>query len=215
MTDNSEQAATAANKASTIKPLNVILETIASRRAVRRYKEQAVEKSLIDRIIEAGKWAPSAMNEQSWKFYVLTDQEKIHQFSGEIAHFAFRLKDLTLGQLKSAAIAIFHFSTLKELLTQEDHIFYHAPVVVFITAPNDDEWAGLNTGMCAQNIMLAAKSLGLDSCPVGMAKFAEKTTQYAELHIPAGEHIELAITLGYGSQQPQPQPRVTGNVIYL
>ncbi|MGN6178347.1 MAG: nitroreductase family protein [Mucilaginibacter sp.] len=197
------------------KAMNQVIETITTRRAVRRYKELAVEKSVIDQVIEAGRWAPSAMNEQSWRFYVLTDSEKIHRLAGDIAHLAFRLKDRTLGELKAAALSIFHFSGLKELLTQDDHIFYHAPVVVFITAPDDNEWTGLNTGMCAQNMMLAAKSLGLDSCPIGLARFVEKTAHYPDLQIPVGEHIELALVLGYGAQQPKPHPRITNNVTYL
>jgi len=48
-------------------------------------------------------------------------------------------------------------------------------VVIFIISPHDNEWASLDVGMCAQNIMLAAKSLGLDTCPVGFGKYVEKT----------------------------------------
>jgi len=195
--------------------MNAVRETIAARRAVRHFEDRAVEKPLIERVIEAGKWAPSAMNEQSWIFYVLTDKLKIRRLSGEIAHAGFWLKGRTPGEIKAAALALFHLPALIEPITQQDHIFYDAPVVIFITAPDGHEWAGLNTGLCAQNMMLAASSLGLDTCPIGLARLADKAEHYTDLEIPPGEHIELAVIVGYGVIRPDAQPRAGNNVIYL
>lgn len=60
--------------------MNPIIENIYHRRAVRKYKDLAVDRDVIDEIIMAGKMAPSAMNRQPWKFYVLTDREKLGKF---------------------------------------------------------------------------------------------------------------------------------------
>ena len=57
--------------------MNEVLKTIYERRAVRKYKHVTVARELIDMLLDAGRMAPSAMNKQPWKFYVLTDQKKI------------------------------------------------------------------------------------------------------------------------------------------
>jgi nitroreductase len=69
--------------------------------------------------------------------------------------------------------------------------------------------------MCAQNIMLAAKSMGLDSCPVGLAKFVEQTKIYVKLNVPESDQINLAIILGYGNENPEPKERVRGNAFFV
>jgi nitroreductase len=61
------------------------LQTIYERRSVRKYRNQMVEKNTIEKILDAGRMAPSAMNEQPWKFYVVTHQETIQSFSKEIS----------------------------------------------------------------------------------------------------------------------------------
>lgn len=192
------------------------LKIINERRAVRRYKDQTVEKDLINKILDAGRMAPSAMNKQPWKFYILTNKENIKIFSKEIAKIIAKelAKTGPLGILKLAVGAI---STLHigDLLKGHDPIFYGAPVVIFITAPRDNEWAPLDIGMCSQNIMLAAKSLGLDSCPLGMGKYVELTKLYSRLHIPLSEQVHLAIIMGYGDETPEAHKRVKDNATYI
>jgi len=196
--------------------MNDVIQNIYRRRAVRRYKDIVVEKALIDEVIAAGKMAPSAKNEQSWKFYVLTDRENIARLCKEIAHVAYRfLKDMSLKEVAKMTLSFFHFSAVKEFIAQEDHVFYGAPVVIFITAPEDDEWGPLNTGMCAQNMMLAAHSLGLATCPVGFARLAKDVKDYHLLKIGEHERLEIAVVLGYGDEQPEPHPRKENNILYL
>jgi nitroreductase len=94
-------------------------------------------------------------------------------------------------------------------------IFHGAPAVIFITADKSNEWADIDIGMCAQNIMLAAKSLGYDSCPVGLAKAIDKTKVYSELKIPITEEVKLALAIGYAYEQPEIHKRNMDNIIFL
>lgn len=73
----------------------------------------------------------------------------------------------------------------------------------------------MDVGMCAQNIMLAAKSLGLDTCPVGFAKFINETSDYSTLNIPDSEEMLIAIVLGYGDEKPQMHKRAEHTTVYL
>lgn len=204
------------NSKSSIKFENEILKIIYERRSVRKYKDIAMERKIIEQILDAGRMAPSAMNKQPWHFYILTNKEDINSFSKEISVVAAR------GFVKSGIMEIvrttndlLHFSHDSDFLKTENYIFHGAPVVIFITSLKDDEWATLDVGMCAQNIMLAAKSFGLDSCPVGLAKFVEQTKIYSKLRVPKSEQVNLAIVLGYGDENPEPKERIKNNSVFI
>ena len=53
-----------------------ILELIKTRRSVRKFKKKAVSKKVILEILESGRWAPSGLNNQPWKFMVLGGEDK-------------------------------------------------------------------------------------------------------------------------------------------
>lgn len=171
-----------------------------NRRAVRKYKDLPVDKNIIDQILDAGRMAPSGMNLQPWKFYVVTDHSLIHDFDQQVSLV---VKD------------IYSMPEMTEFINKPNAIFHGAPVVIFLTAPKMDEWAALDVGMCAQNIMLSAKSLGLDTCPVGLGKFIERTSFYSLLNIPESENILISLTLGYGNESLATHERKKDNVVYV
>jgi nitroreductase len=199
-----------------VKQRNETLTTIYNRRAVRKYKNKNVPKELVEELIAAGRMAPSAMNMQTWKFYVVTDKELIHRFSHDISKAAFKetVKKGMKGILKALS-GMAHFVKSFTLSALSDPVFYNASVVIFITSPKTNGWASLDTGMCAQNIMLAAKSLGLDTCPVGFGKFVEYTKDYSHLNIPSNEQVQLSVIVGYGDEEPPVHERRTDNVKYI
>ncbi len=196
--------------------MNDILRNIYERRAVRKFKNTPVSKDLIDILLDAGRMAPSAMNRQPWRFYVLTDTKKIKAFSKEIAEIAIKeIKHVSLKEVAKMTLSFFHLSTMIDFLKNDDHIFYGAPVVILITSPVKDEWGALDIGMCAQNIMLAAKAIGLDTCPVGFAKFVTQTRDFYSLNIPGTELVQLAVIAGYGDEQPEVHERIENNAVYI
>ena len=56
-----------------------VMEAIQNRRSVRSYKPDPVEKEKLERILEAGRLAPSARNTQAWKFIMVTDPATIQK----------------------------------------------------------------------------------------------------------------------------------------
>ena len=161
--------------------------------------------------------APSAINHQPWKFYILSKREDIQLFSKEIGVSV--LKNIpkmgVKNIVKAVASGINHLSEGIDFMKAPDPVFHEAPIVIFITAPSDNEWASLDIGMCSQNIMLAAKSLGLDTCPVGFGKFVMQAKSYSKLNIPKDEQVLLSIIVGYGDEKPEVHERKKDNVIYL
>ena len=196
--------------------MNDILKTIYERRAVRKYKDIAVDRKLVEQIIDAGKMAPSAINKQPWQFYILADKEEIKAFSKQIAKASVKgIAQTGLKSIVKSAAEFIHSPHDLSFFKGDDFIFHGAPVVIFVASPKDNEWAGLDIGMCSQNMMLAAKSLGLDSCPVGLAKFVESTKLYSKLNIPPSHHVQLAIIIGYGDEKPEVKERAKNNTFYI
>lgn len=197
--------------------MNEVLKTIYGRRAVRKYLDKPVPNEILEQLIDAGRMAPSAINRQPWRFVVVTKKEDIQLFSKEIRrNVLHELPKLGIKNIvKGALSGISHLAEGLEFVKEEDPVFHGAPLVIFISAPKDNEWAGLDIGMCAQNIMLTARSLGLESCPVGFGKFVMGTPSYARLHIPDNENILLAVVIGFGNERPETHARKKDNITYL
>jgi nitroreductase len=192
------------------------VRTIYERRSVRKYRDTPVDRKVVEQIIAAGRMAPSAINQQAWKFYVVTDKSAIKAYSKEITMAATkRFVKSGIKGIVQAAHHVLHLAHGFNFHGLEDPVFHGAPVVIFITGPRNNEWAKLDIGMCAQNMMLAAKSMGLDSCPVGFGKLVEKTKLFPKLMIPASEEVYLSVILGYGNENPEVHERKTDNIIYI
>ena len=73
-----------------------ILEVIKTRRSIRRYKPDLVSEEEINKILEAGRWAPSADNSQPWRFIVLRSQEVRKKLADTLTWGRF-LSDAPLG----------------------------------------------------------------------------------------------------------------------
>ena len=196
--------------------MNNTIKIIYERRAVRKYKARKVDRDIIEEILDAGRMAPSAHDKQPWRFYVLTDPEDIHSFSKAIRTGVVKgVLKMGIKRIVKLAFSVLHFPGSSDLAKAHDMIFYGSPVVIFITSARDNEWAELDVGMCAQNMMLAAKSLGLDTCPVGSAKYVEETGLFSKLNVPNNEKVDLAIALGYGDETPAVHERIKNNLIYI
>lgn len=58
-----------------------LLEIIKGRRSVREFLDEEVSKEEIEQILEAGRWAPSGLNNQPWKFVVIKDKKMLKEVS--------------------------------------------------------------------------------------------------------------------------------------
>src|SRR5471032_2417674 len=137
-----------------------ILDAIRRRRAVRDYKPDWVPAAILQRLISAASWAPSAMNEQPWHFTVVTDAALLDEISR-------RSKEWML-QGVAALQRPGHFRDL--LADPQFHIFYHAPVLIVISVPGDGQWSAEDCALAAQDLMLAALDQDLGSCWIGFAQ---------------------------------------------
>jgi len=117
---------------------NAVLEAIRKRRSIIRFETTPIEEEKIEAILEAGRWAPSWLNKQPWRFILITDQDVKEQVSNLVPTI------YNLG-VKEAPVCI-----------------------AVCADPEEDPYHFIEDGAAAtQNMALAAQSLGLGSSWIG------------------------------------------------
>ena len=155
-----------------------ILNFINSRQSDRKYSDKPVEKEKLERIIEAGRMAPSACNAQPWKFIVVTDPELVLKIAD-----AASAKLIGMNSFVAQAPAIMVIVREKPNMSSK----------VGATIKNKD-YSLIDIGIATENICLQAKAEQLGSCIIGW--FDERQIKKL-LKIPKSKRVELIITLGY------------------
>ncbi len=175
-----------------------ISKAIGGRRATRDYISRAVDEPSIRNLIDAAILAPSAFNQQPSTFTVVRDRDMLDRIAREAkAH----MLATTTSDPRSEHI--------QSILGDPDfHVFYHAPVLVLISADAPGPWIVEDCALAAENLMLAAYAAGFGTCWVGFAQSFLNTPQgKALLGLPSASVSVPPIIVGYAKQQPQPVPR--------
>ena len=180
-------------------PLNEVFKNIYGRRSVRAYRQDAVPDDIIKELIRAGSFAPSAMNEQPWKFVVIKDKALMRRLSD-------KAKELWIDQSRSSNNP--EILRLANMLSNSDfNIFYNAPVLVMIFARPNAFFSQIDCALAAQNMMLAAKSLGIGSCWIGLAMTLDKVRKVlSEIGVPADHRLMASLIFGYPEKMEEKGP---------
>jgi len=155
-----------------------MLGLIISRQSDRKYSDKAIEKEKLDRIVEAGRMAPSACNAQPWKFIVVTSPELILNIA-EAASEKIIGMNTFVGQAPVLLIIIREKANFSSIIGG--------------TIKKKD-YSLIDIGIASQNICIQATAEGIGSCMIGW--FDEKALKKI-LGIPRSKRVELIITLGY------------------
>ncbi len=185
---------------------NAVIKCIKERRSIRNYLDKEIPKEIIEEIISAGKYAPSAEDRQPWKFIVITNRDLINELSNEVKkQISEILKKKKKWKKKYRELederAVLFLKAVSS--SKQDVIFYNAPVIIFILteegAFNDESCA-----CCAENMMLSAWSTGIGSCWIGFAKFLEMNEEaMKKIGVPEGYHISACLIFGYPEKVPK------------
>jgi nitroreductase len=186
--------------------MNKVLECILSRRAIRKYKREQVSEEQLETILLAGAYAPSAGGRQSAMMVVCQNQE-INTALGAINRAVFH-RDRT----PASAIRV---SADQPSIADDPTIasaFYDAPTVITVFAPKRALYGDADCCVMAENMMLAAHSLGVGSCLVGRARdaFASEFGQKLQRDWGISEDYEARfhVALGYmDGELPKAKPR--------
>ena len=156
-----------------------VKKAILERRSIRKFVEKDVPNEMLNELLEAGVWAPSAGNIQPWAFFCITDKDRIH-----------RIQTVSPGLLGNPGALICICSDQKRAFKR--------------AGKGGHTLALFDCAIAAQNIMLRAFDLGLGTCAV--RSFNQAAVR--EL-LEAPEHLqpELIISVGFPAEFPKPQAR--------
>ena len=97
-------------------------------------------------------------------------------------------------------------------------MFRNAPAVIFVAA-EPTMFAGVDCGILAQNVMLAAYELGLGTCclgsPVGFMHSPAGEPHLSSLNLPEGYQLQFAIAIGYADETPEAKPRDASKIEFI
>ena len=186
------------------------IEFFKERRSIREYSRKKVSNKVLQRILEAGRWAPSAHNAQPWRFIILKDPNIKLVLAKRMA-FEWS-KDLELNGVSQEKIKALTESSIK--------IFSTAPIVIIacLTMENMQVYPdekrrkfeyimGIQSVAAAiENILLAASLEGLGACWFCAPLFCQSIVQET-LGIPKHVEPQALITIGYPKSFPSPPPR--------
>ena len=133
--------------------MNEVIKNIEERRSIRKYKEDMVPKEIIEKIVEAGTYAPSGMGRQSSIIIAITNKD---------------VRD-KLSKLNA------------QIMGENTDPFYGAPVVLVVLAKKDVPTHIYDGSLVMENLMLAANSLGIGSCWIHRAKEEFETEEGKEI----------------------------------
>ncbi len=172
--------------------MNETLKTILSRKSVKKFKSQQVDKDLIDQIVQAGLAAPSGLNKQSPIILVVTDKQVRDELSV-----------LNAG---------------KDPFGRADP-FYNAPCVLVVLADKSVPTYVYDGSLVMENMLLAAHALGLGACWIHRAKetFESETGKAILKKLGVeGEYEGIGnCIVGYADMTPQEKPRKENRVYYI
>jgi nitroreductase/ferredoxin len=201
---------------------------IYRRRSNRLYRKKQVDSGLVERIIEAGRFAPSAGNNQPWKFIVIRNPEVLEEINRECKKTLGFFSKLCMPQVwldkktpgdKTARLKRWQKALLWILVrfiggdadqrahggvnavTSDPgfHTFYKAPTLILLLV--DKRAIGgtkLDMGICGQNMVLAAHSLGLGTCYIDLITKTLEFNRKLRQKLGIAHPFEAATVLAIG-----------------
>jgi nitroreductase len=155
-----------------------VSEAIQKRRSVRKYQTRNIENDKLDRVLEAGRLAPSARNLQEWRFVVVRDGGRRK-----------RLAEAAKGQtfVGEAPVVIAACATVTDYIMTCGQLTYPIDLAIAV-----------------EHMVLAAAVEGLGTCWIG-AFYEEEVKKV--LNIPPEVRVVALLPLGYPDESPAPRPR--------
>lgn len=166
-------------------------EDLLTRRSVRKYTDRQVEEEKLDKVLTAGLYAPTGMNNQAPVMVAVRDKATRDKLS--------RMNAAVMGASGDP--------------------FYGAPcVIVVLSDPERMTWVE-DGSLVLGNLMNAAHSLGLGSCWIHRAKECFDTPEGKALlrawGVPENYRGVGNCILGYAAEEPEAKPRKSGRIIKI
>jgi nitroreductase len=165
-----------------------VCEAIESRRTIRTFTGKKIPKSDLEKMVNAGRLAPSARNEQRWDFIIVTQGEVLKQITS-------------------------HFKTRRKFSTEDDGKFDGVSAIIAVVVDGSHEYWREDGSAATQNILLVARDLGWGSCWIEGQMRPHEEEFKGLLGVPTGKRILLLIALGEPVKWSPPPPKKSLNEV--
>lgn len=192
--------------------MNEVINTMLSRRSIRKYKPEQIKDNELTAILNAGLAAPSAGGRQGVLFLVTQDRtinEHLGKLNKTFFHGRISNKEVYISQEQPS---IADDPTIKSA-------FYGAPTVITLFGAKNWLYSESDCSVAAENIMLAAHSLKIGSCMIGRAAETFDTSYGQELlhkwNFDENYEPTYHILLGYPDcEMPKAREKKTERIIW-
>ncbi|MDD5305344.1 MAG: nitroreductase family protein [Elusimicrobia bacterium] len=166
-----------------------VMDAIYERRSVRSYLPKTVDRALVRNLLDAAVQAPTAVHEEPWAFVVIQDPGTLKRLSDAALK---TLQDREHGvQLPGAGSRHFQLP---------ENVFYDAGTLIVIYGKPLGPFVAADCWLAAENLMLAARAIGLGTCVVGLSVAALNAPEWKkELKVPDGMTAYAPIIVGVPS----------------
>lgn len=171
-----------------------MLEVIATRHSTRKFKPDMVETSLLEKVIEAGRRAPSGKSKNTNHFLVIRDTAVLDKLV-ELVQSEFAKKEITPENEANIGGAI-------KMSKKGNYVFkYNAPVLIVVANKKDYGNNMADSSAAMENMLLAANALDLGACWINQLRWLQDNPVLLdylhELGMKEDEWVFGSISLGY------------------
>jgi len=183
--------------------MNETLKNIADRYTCRDFMDTSLTDQQIEELVKAALSAPSARNLQPWHVIVVTDKAVVDGIDEEGMRILRDDEDQTMYE---------------NMMSRGGKLFYNAPCLMIVLS-DGSKWGTLDCGILCQNVVIAAESMGLGTCIVGMAGVplnGPKAAEYEKrLSFPQGYTFAIGILVGEINSGKEPHEHDRNKVSYV
>jgi len=190
------------------------MQLVRRRRSHRNFKKKPVEREALETLIEASRYSPTGSNVQSVEIIVVQDPDYIKKLSDLAVDFfdeSIKAAEAQAEKMKAAGeelpedfkAALATLQSRKTFVEAKslgfDPIFHKAPAVMIFHSISPTSTPKDNCVIAAQTVTLAAMTLGLESCYIGLFESAANAYPplIAELALPKNHQVLSVLILGY------------------
>lgn len=185
--------------------MNETIRSLLSRRSIRKYRPDPVPPDVLEQIVQAGLYAPSARNKQPWHLTVVSGREGLARLTAEVKAATLRMNN--------------HYVAM---VSREGYSAgYGAPSLIIVSGdPSDAPMAPYDCALVLGNIFLAAYSLGVGSCWINQLGILSDEPGFRavldKLGVPSRNTVYGCACLGYADgPHPAAPARRDGVVNYV
>ena len=183
-----------------------VLSAILYRQSVRAFLDKPVSRAHLETILNVAKWAPSGVNTQPWRVLVLTGASKVALSTAILAAFDQKTppnpdyhyypttwEEPYKSRRKACGLALYSAIGIqlgeeeqRRIAWRRNYEFFGAPVgLLFFIDGRLEKGSWLDMGLFIQNVCLAARGLGLETCPqAALAEYPDLIRAHLGIELP-------------------------------